>query len=79
MKQILSQEELDRFIEENSDKLLDCFIEINYGLYSAISIYFDGDNYYNEIDSTTDIVKHDKLMDSFPIGDAIKKGTLYIF
>ena len=78
---ILSQKQLDRLIEKNSDKSLDCFVLLNYNLRSSKSITFDGDNYYiyNEIDDTEDIVKHDKLMDSFPIGDAIKKGVLYAY
>ena len=78
---ILSQKQLDRLIERNSDRSLDCFVLLNYGLRSSKSITFDGDSYYiyNEIDDSENIVKHDKLMDSFPIGEAIKKGALYIY
>ena len=81
MMKILSQKQLDRLIGKNPDRSLDCFVLLNYGLRSSKSITFDGDNYYiyNEIDDTEDIVKHDKLMDSFPIGDAIKKGALYAY
>ena len=81
MIKILSQEQLDRLISEDSDKSLDCFILLNYGLRSSKSITFDGDSYYiyNEIDDSENIVKHDKLMDSFPIGEAIKKGVLYAY
>ena len=81
MMKILSQKQLDRLIEKNPDRSLECFILLNYNLRSSKSITFDGDNYYiyNEIDDTEDIVKHDKLMDSFPIGDAIKKGALYAY
>ena len=78
---ILSQKQLDRLIEKNPDKSLDCFVLLNYGLRSSKSITFDGDSYYiyNEIDDSEDIIKHDKLMDSFPIGEAIKKGALYTY
>lgn len=78
---ILSQEQLDRLIEKNPDRPLDCFVLLNYGLRSSKSITFDGDSYYiyNEIDDSEDIIKHDKLMDSFPIGEAIKKGALYTY
>ena len=78
---ILSQKQLDRLIEKNSDRSLDCFVLLNYGLRSSKSITSDGDNYYiyNEIDDSENIVKHDKLMDSFPIGEAIKKGALYTY
>ena len=81
MKKITTQEQLDRLIEEDSDKSLDCFVLLNYGLRSSKSITFDGDSYYiyNEIDDSENIVKHDKLMDSFPIGEAIKKGALYAY
>ena len=81
MMKILSQKQLDRLIERNSDRSLDCFVLLNYGLRSSKSITFDGDSYYiyNEIDDSENIVKHDKLMDSFPIGEAIKKGALYIY
>ena len=81
MKKITTQEQLDRLIEEDSDKSLDCFVKLNYGLRSSKSITFDGDSYYiyNEIDDSENIVKHDKLMDSFPIGEAIKKGALYAY
>lgn len=81
MIKILSQEQLDELIEENSDKSLDCFVMLNCGLRSSKSITFDGDSYYiyNEIDDSEDIVKHNKLMDSFPIGETIKKGALYTY
>ena len=81
MMKILSQKQLDRLIEKDSDRSLDCFVLLNYNLRSSKSITFDGDNYYiyNEIDDTEDIIKHDKLMDSFPIGEAIKKGVLYSY
>lgn len=81
MMKILSQKQLDRLIEKNPDKSLECFVLLNYNLRSSKSITSDGDNYYiyNEIDDTEDVVKHDKLMDSFPIGDAIKKGVLYSY
>lgn len=32
---ILSQKQLDRLIEKNSDRLLDCFVLLNYGLRSS--------------------------------------------
>ena len=78
---ILSQKQLDRLIEKNPDRSLEYFILLNYGLRSSKSISSDGDNYYiyNEIDDSEDIVKHDKLMDSFPIGEAIKRGVLYSY
>ena len=81
MMKILSQEQLDSLIEEDPNKSLDCFVRVNYGLRSSKSITFDGDSYYiyNEIDDSEDIIKHDKLMDSFPIGEAIKKRVLYSY
>ena len=79
MMKILSQKQLDRLIEKNPDRSLECFILLNYGLRSSKSISSDGDNYYiyNEIDDTEETIPHDKLMDSSPIGEAIKKGALY--
>ena len=81
MKKILSQEQLDELIHSSEDEILDCFVRLNYGLRSSKSIAFDGDSYYiyNEIDDSENIVKHNKLMDSFPIGEAIKKGALYAY
>ena len=81
MMKILSQKQLDRLIEKNSDRSLDCFVLLNYGLRSSKSITYDGDNYYiyNEIDDTEETIPHDKLMDSSPIGEAIKKGVLYSY
>ena len=81
MMKILSQKQLDRLIEKNSDRSLDCFVLLNYGLRSSKSITSDGDNYYiyNEIDDTEETIPHDKLMDSSPIGEAIKKGVLYAY
>ena len=78
---ILSQKQLNRLIEKNPDKSLDCFVLLNYSLRSSKSITFDGDSYYiyNEIDDTEETISHDKLMDSFPIGEAIKKGVLYSY
>ena len=78
---ILSQKQLDRLIEKNPDKSLDCFVLLNYGLRSSKTITSDGDNYYiyNEIDDTEEIIPHNKLMDSFPIGEAIKRGVLYTY
>ena len=78
---ILSQKQLDRLIEKNPDRSLECFILLNYGLRSSKSISSDGDNYYiyNEIDDTEETIPHDKLMDSSPIGEAIKKGALYSY
>lgn len=68
MKKILSQEQLDELIEEDSYKSLDCFVMLNCGLRSSKSITSDGDNYYiyNEIDDTEETIPHDKLMDSSP-------------
>ena len=81
MMKILSQKQLNRLIEKNPDKSLDCFVLLNYSLRSSKSITFDGDSYYiyNEIDDTEETISHDKLMDSFPIGEAIKKGVLYSY
>lgn len=81
MTKITSQQQLDKLIEEDSNKSLDCFVRLNYDLRSSKSIAFDGDSYYiyNEIDDSENIIKHNKLMDSFPIGEAIKKGVLYAY
>ena len=78
---ILSQEQLDSLIEEDPNKSLGCFVLLNYGLRSSKSITSDGDSYYiyNEIDDTEETIPHDRLMDSFPIGEAIKKGALYSY
>ena len=83
MIKILSQEQLDELIYSSEDEgeIFECFIMLNGGLRSSKSITFDGNSYYiyNEIDGSGDIVKHNKLMNSFPIGEAIKKGALYTY
>lgn len=81
MEKIISQEQLDKLINESSDGILDCFVVLNGGARSSKYITFDDDSYYiyNEIDGSEDIIKHNKLMDSFPIGEAIKKGALYSY
>ena len=81
MKKILSQEQLDELIHSSEDEMFECFVMLNGGGMSPKSITLVEDDFYyiiNEIDDTEDIVKHDKLMDSF-IGDAIKKGALYTY
>ena len=78
-QRINSQEELDKFIKENNNEPLDCFVLLNYGLKSSkeISMIENGDYWiYNDVDDTEDIYSHDELMDSF-IGEAITKGALY--
>ena len=42
MIKILSQEQLDELIEENSDKSLDYLVRFNYGLRSSKTITSDG-------------------------------------
>ena len=83
MIKILSQEQLDELIysSEDEDEIFECFIMLNGGLRSSKSITFDGNSYYiyNEIDDTEETIPHDKLMDSSPIGEAIKKGVLYAY
>lgn len=81
MKKITTQEQLDELIDNSEGGELKCFVLLNYGLRSSKSITSDGDNYYiyNEIDDTEETISHDKLMDSFPIEEAIKKGALYAY
>lgn len=52
------------------------------GAMSPKSITLEENTLYfiiNEIDDTEETISHDKLMDSFPIGEAIKKGALYTY
>ena len=77
---ILSQEQLDGLINSSEDGVLGCFVMLNGGAMSSKSITLEEDDSYfiiNEIDDTEENIPHDKLMDSFPIGEAIKKGALY--
>ena len=87
MKKIISQKQLDRLIE-NSEfkvsecKILECFVMLNGGVRSSKVITLKEDNSYfiiNEVDNTRETIPHDRLMDSFPIGEAIKKGALYTY
>lgn len=85
MTQIKSQEQLDNLIMQNINKgegMLDCFVLLNGGLRSSKSITFSGNDSYevlNEIDDTTEIIEHNKLISSFPIGEAIQKGAFYAY
>ena len=80
MKKILSQEQLDELIHSSEDEMFECFVMLNGGGMSPKSITLVEDDFYyiiNEIDDTEETIPHDKLMDSSPIGEAIKKGALY--
>lgn len=85
MEQIKSQEQLDELINNNIDNeggMVECFVTLVGGARSSKNITFDDDGNYevlNEIDDTTEIIEHDKLMDSFPIGDAIRNGAFYAY
>ena len=82
MKKILSQEQLDELIHSSEDEMFECFVMLNGGGMSPKSITLVEDDFYyivNEIDDTEETIPHDKLMDSFPIGEAIKKGVLYSY
>lgn len=77
---ILSQEQLDGLINSSEDGVLRCFVMLNGGTRSSKSISLGNNNLYfviNDIDDTGETIPHDKLMDSSPIGEAIKKGALY--
>ena len=82
MKKILSQEQLDELIHSSEDEMFECFVMLNGGGMSPKSITLIEDDFYyiiNEIDDTGETISHDKLMDSFPIGEAIKKGALFTY
>ena len=82
MKKILSQEQLDELIHSSEDDVLDCFVMLNGGARSSKSITLAGKDFYeifNGIDGTVEAISYNKLMDSFPIGEAIKKGVLYAY
>lgn len=82
MEKITSQEQLDELINKSSDGVLDCFVRLNGGLRSSKCITFEEGNSYfvnNDIDDSGENIEHDKLMDSFPIGEAIKKGAFYSY
>lgn len=82
MKKILSQEQLDELIHSSEDEMFECFVMLNGDGMSPKSIILVEDDFYyiiNEIDDAEETIPHDKLMDSFPIGEAIKKGVLYAY
>lgn len=79
-QRINSQEELDKRIKDSKSKVLDCFVQLNFGLRSSkeISMSETGDCYmvYNAIDDSEETISHEDLMGTF-IGEAISKGALY--
>ena len=79
-QRINSQEELDKRIKDSKSKMLECFVQLNFGLRSSkeISMNETGDCYmiYNAIDDSEETVSHEDLMKTF-IGEAISKGALY--
>ena len=82
MKKILSQEQLDELIHSSEDEMFECFVMLNGGARSSKVITIKEDDSYfiiNKTDYTKETIPHDKLMDSFPIGEAIKKGALYAY
>lgn len=82
MIQIRSQKQLDELINQNDCEPLECFVRLSYGLKSDKDIQFDKDDNYevfNYIDDSSEVVKRQNLMQSFPLGEAIKKGALYAY
>lgn len=82
MQKVISQKQLDGLIENSEDEILECFVILNGGARSSKVITIKEDDSYfiiNETDYTKETIPHDKLMDSFPIGEAIKKGALYAY
>lgn len=78
VKQINSQEELDKRLKE-TDSTVYCYVRLNYGLKSSkdITLTEEGDyNVFNGIDNSEEIIKHSDLAKSF-IGEAISKGAFY--
>ncbi len=78
VKQISSQEELDKRLKE-TDNTMYCYVRLNYGLKSSkdITLTEEGDyNVFNGIDNSEEIIKHNDLAKSF-IGEAISKGAFY--
>lgn len=82
MKKITTQEQLDELIHSSEDEILECFVMLNGGARSSKSIILVEKDFYeifNDIDDTVETISYDKLIDSFPIGEAIKKGALFIY
>lgn len=82
MIKILSQEQLDELIHSSEDEILECFVMLNGGARSSKSITLVEKDFYeifNDIDETFEAISYDKLMDSFPICEAIKKGALFTY
>lgn len=75
MKKILSQEQLDELIHSSENEMFECFVMLNGGGVSPKSITLVEDDFYYIVN----VIPHDKLMDSSPIGEAIKKGVLYTY
>ena len=75
MKKILSQEQLDELIHSSENEMFECFVMLNGGGVSPKSITLVEDDFYYIVN----VIPHDKLMDSSPIGEAIKKRALYTY
>lgn len=78
---ISSQEELDKLLKEADGIMIEGFVQLNFGVRSSktVTLNSNGDyGVFNHIDGSEEIIKHDDLMKSFPIGEAISKGAFYI-
>lgn len=80
MKKILSQKELDNLIGNTEEGMLECFVKLPLGAMSPLIISRQEDDSYfvvYEISGLKEFIPHDELMDSFPIGEAIKERAFY--
>lgn len=80
MKRIGTQNELDNILRKADGTPLEFYVLLKGGLRSSKNINFDEDENYevqNEIDGSEEVIEHDKLMQSFPIGKAIAQGAFF--
>lgn len=76
-KQIKNQKELDELLSKHD--LVDCFIQLNYGLRSSKDISFTENKDYsvfNDVDGSEEIIPRKELKNSF-LGKALIAGALY--
>lgn len=80
MKRIGTQTELDNILNKADGSPVEFYVLLKGGLRSSKCISFDEDDNYevlNEIDDSEEIIPHDELMQSFPIGEAISRGSFF--
>lgn len=80
MKRIGTQNELDNILRKSGGVPVEFYVLLTGGLRSSKTINFDENENYevlNEIDDSEEVIEHDKLMQSFPIGEAISKGAFF--